>query len=264
MAHFSAGYKNIQQKGDFLAVRIQLDQVSLDYFYYLNRKSLKKTILQSAGKLFGRGAEPLPSRRALEGISALIQPGDRVALMGKNGSGKSTLLRILSGIYRPSAGSLEIEGKVVCLLDIGIGLNLEATGYENIVLMGILQGKTKKEMRAKFEEIEEFTELKDYLNMAVRTYSSGMRLRLAFAIATSIESDILILDEVIGVGDQPFMEKAQLRLKNLIHACQILVLASHSTEILQRFCNKSMILKEGKCVFFGGLEEGIALYEQGV
>ena len=242
---------------------IKINEVSLDYFFYSNRKSLKKTILQSVLKLFGKKEDVFQLRRALEGITATFNPGDRVALIGKNGSGKSTLLRILSGIYLPSSGSLEVQGSVGSLLDINIGLNLDVTGYENIVLMGILHGKTKREMRSKFEDIEDFTELKDYLKLPLRTYSSGMRLRLAFAIATSIESDLLIIDEVIGVGDHAFMEKAQQRLKNLVHKSQILILTSHSTKILQHFCNKSMILNEGKSIFFGGLEEGIALYENG-
>ncbi len=249
--------------GDRLMPFIKLDEVSLDYFFYANRRGLKKTALQSVLKLFGKKEEAFLLRRALDGISATFSSGDRIALIGKNGSGKSTLLRILSGIYPPSSGALEVSGSVSSLLDIGIGLNVDATGYENIVLMGVLQGKTKREMRAKFEEIEEFTELKEYLKMPVRTYSSGMRLRLAFAIATSIESDILVIDEVIGVGDSAFMEKAQKRLQNLIHKSQILILTSHSPEILQQFCNKSMVLKEGKCIFFGPLEEGIALYDKG-
>lgn len=218
-------------------------------------------MIKSVQKLFGIKEETLKLHRALEGINATFHAGDRIALIGKNGSGKSTLLRVLSGIYQPTDGILEVRGTLSSLLDIGVGLNPDFTGYENIVQMGILHGKTKKQMKAKFEEIEEFTELKDFLKIPVRTYSSGMRLRLAFGIATCMESDILIIDEVIGVGDRAFIEKAQARMRSLVHKSQILVLASHSTSILKQFCNKTMILDQGKCTYFGELDKGIEIYE---
>jgi ABC-type polysaccharide/polyol phosphate transport system ATPase subunit len=240
---------------------IKMNNLSLDYFHYMSRKSLKKTIVKSVFNFLGAKEETFILRRALDGIDATFQTGDRIALIGKNGSGKSTLLRVLSGIYQPTAGFIEVQGNISSLLDISVGLNTDATGYENIILMGILQGKTKNQMKSKFKEIEDFTELKDYLKIPVRTYSTGMRLRLAFGIATCMESDILIIDEVIGVGDQSFMEKAQTRLKDLVHKSQILILTSHSTQILQHFCNKSMILDEGKCTFFGDLQKGIEIYE---
>lgn len=240
---------------------IKLNNICLDYFHYTKRYSLKKTILKSAFGLL-KGNEPtIQSSRALDGIDATFQTGDRIALMGKNGSGKSTLLRVLSGIYTPTKGSLQVSGSISSLLDISVGLHPESTGYENIIIMGVLQRKTPKQMKAKFEDIEEFTELKDYLHMPVRTYSSGMRLRLAFAIATCMESDILIIDEVIGVGDRMFMTKSQERLKNMVHKSQILVLTSHATQILHQFCNKGMILSQGKCQFFGDLQQSIDLYE---
>ena len=244
---------------------IKLDNICLDYFHYVKRHTLKKTIIKSTLNLFGSKKEPaIKLNRALDGIDVHFQTGDRIALIGKNGSGKSTLLRVLSGIYHPTAGSLQIQGTVSSLLDISVGLNYDVTGYENIILMGILHGKTKKQMALKFEEIEEFTELKDYLKIPVRTYSTGMRLRLAFGIATCMESDIIIIDEVIGVGDHSFMEKAQKRLKNLVHKSQILILTSHSTQILHQFCNKALILHQGKCTFFGELQKGIDLYESTV
>ncbi|MBU6447021.1 MAG: ABC transporter ATP-binding protein, partial [Verrucomicrobia bacterium] len=167
-------------------------------------------MIKSAINLFTGHHEPIIRlKRAVDGISLTFEKGDRIALIGKNGSGKSTLLRILSGIYHPTGGTLSSRGKISSLLDISVGLNIDATGYENIILMGILHGKTRKQMRAKFADIEEFTELKDYLKLPVRTYSNGMKLRLAFGIATCIESDIIILDEVVGVGDQNYMQKAQ-------------------------------------------------------
>ncbi len=239
---------------------IELNNTSLDYFHYTGNKSFKKTLISSLFKFAGSQEKPFVLRRALDGLNVTIKSGDRVALIGKNGSGKSTLLRVLSGIYQPTLGSLSVQGSISSLLDISVGLNIDATGYENIVLMGILHGKKKGFMMSKYAEIEEFTDLKDYLKVPVRTYSSGMRLRLAFGIATCMESDILIIDEVIGVGDHSFMEKAQNRLKELVHRSQILVLASHSTHILHQFCNKAMILEQGKCTFFGTLDKGLDLY----
>ncbi len=244
---------------------IKLNNISLDYFHYIKRYTLKKTVIKSLFQFLGKKEEEtIVLNRALDGIDAEFRPGDRIALVGKNGSGKSTLLRVLSGIYQPTEGSLQIQGNVTSLLDISVGLNTDATGYENIILMGILQGKSTRQMKSKFDDIEEFTELNDYLKMPVRTYSSGMRMRLAFGIATCMESDILIIDEVIGVGDQSFMEKAQKRMKDLIHRCQIFILTSHSNQILQHFCNKSMILNKGKCAFFGDLQDGIDLYQNSV
>lgn len=238
---------------------IKFDNLSLDYFHYTKKNSIKKTLLKS---LFNSKKEVLKFHRALDGIDGEIATGDRIALIGKNGSGKSTLLKVLSGIYQPTGGFLEMQGKISSILDIGVGLNNDATGYENILLVGALHGKTRREMKAKFEDIEQFTELKDYLKIPVYTYSSGMRVRLAFAIATCMESDILILDEVIGAGDHSFIEKAHSRLKNLVHKSKILILASHSTQILHQFCNKALILDRGKCTFFGDLQEGIDLYEK--
>jgi ABC-2 type transport system ATP-binding protein len=243
---------------------IKLNDTSLDYFHYSGLRSFKKTLITTLFKLSGTEEKPFTLRRALDGINATIKSGDRIGLIGKNGSGKSTLLRVLSGIFQPTFGSVEVRGSISSLLDISIGLNVDATGYENIVLMGILHGKKKSYMMSKYEDIEEFTELKDYLKVPVRTYSSGMRLRLAFGIATCMDSDILIIDEVIGVGDQTFMEKAQRRLRDLVHRSQILILASHSTQILHQFCNKAMVLEQGKCLFFGPLSEGIDTYQKSI
>lgn len=242
---------------------IKLNNLSLDYFQYPSHRSFKKTLitrLLQFSAFSKKEEQPFIFRRALDGINLSIESGDRVALIGKNGSGKSSLLKVLSGIYQPTSGTVEVFGSASSLLDISIGLNFDLTGYENIIAMGILRGKTKGFMVQKFTEIEEFTELKGFLRAPVHTYSYGMRLRLAFAIATSLESDILIIDEVIGVGDQNFMEKAQKRMMDLINKSRILILASHSTPILHQFCNKSLLLEEGKAVYFGDLSTGINRY----
>ena len=170
------------------------------------------------------------------------------------------MLSILSGIYYPTYGSIDVEGHISSLLNISVALTPDATGYENIIIVGILLGKTPELMKQKFTEIEGFTELGDFLKAPVRTYSNGMRIRLAFAIVTSIEPDILLLDEVVGAGDNTFMDKAQKRLHNLINKSSILVIASHSNEIIRKFCNKVLYLDHGKCQYFGDVEEGIERY----
>jgi lipopolysaccharide transport system ATP-binding protein len=184
--------------------------------------------------------------RALEGVSFEIRPGDRVGLMGHNGAGKSTLLRMLSGIYEPIAGSLKVEGRVATLLELQLGIDPDATGYENIMLRGVMTGLKLREIRAKIDEIAEFTELGDYLGMPVRTYSSGMLLRLAFAVSTSVEADILLMDEWLSVGDAEFRNKASARLEQLVERTPILVLASHSQELIGKVCNRLFQLEHGR------------------
>ena len=241
---------------------IQISNLTLDYIVSSHNKSLKKNILQSFKSLLNRQTKSnkAPFFRAVDNLNLSINNGDRIGLLGKNGAGKSTLLSILSGIYHPTQGSIHVEGHISSLLNISVGLNPDATGYENIVIIGILLGKTPKLMKEKFTEIEEFTELGEFLKASVRTYSDGMRMRLVFAIVTSIESDILLLDEVVGIGDNTFIEKAQNRLHNLIDKSSILVIASHSNDIIRKFCNKVLYLDRGKCKYFGDVEEGISRY----
>ena len=203
--------------------------------YGVSSRSLKKQFLRisTGGKLASQD-DSIVTVRALDGITLNIGHGDRVGLIGHNGSGKSTLLRLISGIYEPVAGEINIEGKVSALLDVMLGMDFESTGYENIILRGILHGLTRKQILARRDDIVEFTQLGDYLSLPVRTYSSGMQLRLAFAIATSIMPEILVLDEVVGTGDAVFMERAQQRLNAVIASSHIVVLASHSVEVIKK------------------------------
>lgn len=200
--------------------------------------------------------------RALDNISFELQHGDRVALIGHNGAGKSTLLRVLGQIYEPSEGSIEVKGKISTLLELMIGINPESTGYENIIIRGLLLGLTRKEIDSKINEIAEFTELGDYLSMPVRTYSSGMQLRLAFGVATSINPEILLLDEVVGTGDSSFMAKAQKKLDDLVEQSNILVLASHSLDTIKKICNKGIVLKAGGLHYFGPIKNALDIYSQ--
>ena len=182
---------------------------------------------------------------ALNQLNFSFGDGDRIGLVGHNGSGKTTLLRVLSGIYSPTRGSLKLKGRVASLLDVSSGVDPDATGFENIYLRGIMNGFKPSRIKDKIDEIADFTELGEYLNLPVRTYSSGMMLRLTFAISTSIEADILIMDEWLSVGDADFQSKAAERLKRLVDNASILIIASHSHELIQNVCNRLISLEHG-------------------
>lgn len=212
-------------------------------------RSLKSTVLHVATG--GRVATDTKHRvviRALDGVSFNIREGDRVGLIGHNGAGKTTLLRALSGVYEPIRGTLDISGRVASLLDLNIGVDPDATGLENIMLRGVLAGLRTAQIRAKTDEIAEFTALGEYLDMPVRTYSSGMQLRLLFAVATSIDADILLMDEWLSVGDAEFSKKASERLEKLVERTPILVLASHSPDLIRKVCNRIFRLEHGSLV----------------
>ncbi|MDO5513261.1 ABC transporter ATP-binding protein, partial [Corynebacterium sp.] len=175
-------------------------------------RSMKKAFLATAGGAIGRNSDNTVVVEALKDINLHLREGDRVGLVGHNGAGKSTLLRLLSGIYEPTRGSAHIRGRVAPVFDLGVGMDPEISGYENIIIRGLFLGQTRKQMKAKIDEIAEFSELGEYLNMPLRTYSTGMRVRLALGVVTSIEPEILLLDEGIGAVDAAFMAKARVRL----------------------------------------------------
>lgn len=243
-------------------VSVSLKNVSVEFpIYELNARSLKKQLIRlgTGGKLQTNDNKVI-TVKALDNISFSLEKGDRVGLVGHNGAGKSTLLRVLAKIYEPTAGSVHIRGRVAALLDVMLGMDPESTGDENILLSGIIRGLSSKEIAAKKAAIAEFAGLGDYLSVPVRTYSTGMRLRLAFSIATSIQSEVLVLDEIVGTGDAAFMQKAQQRFDDLIKRSEIVLLASHSNDMLRKFCNKILWLKAGQIAYFGAVEEGLALY----
>lgn len=200
------------------------------------------------------------SIEALKNIDLEIVAGDRIGIVGHNGSGKSTLLRLLSGVFEPSSGSIRRSGSVSSLVDISLGINGENTGRENIFLRGKLMGLTKKEIDKKIDEIIEFSELGEYINLPVRIYSSGMLLRLAFSVSTSITADILIMDEWLSVGDGAFAERSSQRLKNLVDESEILVIASHTRELLEETCNKIVWLEHGLIRKVGPTQEILQEY----
>jgi ABC-2 type transport system ATP-binding protein/lipopolysaccharide transport system ATP-binding protein len=212
------------------------------------------------GGRIARDASDRVCVQALRDVSLTFCHGDRVGLIGHNGAGKTTLLRVLAGVYEPSHGRLRCEGQAVALFDPALGMEMEATGYENIFLRGLILGLSPKEIREQAEAIAEFTELGDYLAMPVRTYSSGMMLRLAFAVSTSISPEILLMDEWIVAGDSQFMEKAKKRMESFVGRSNILVLASHSLDLIRRWCDKVVLLEKGRVTAFGSLNEVLSKY----
>lgn len=224
-------------------------------------RSLKQTFLGAAGGAIGRNNSNVVVVEALKNINLHLREGDRVGLVGHNGAGKSTLLRLLSGIYEPTRGSADVRGRVAPVFDLGIGMDPEISGYENIIIRGLFLGQTRQQMKEKMEEIAEFTELGEYLDMPLRTYSSGMRIRLALGVVTSIDPEILLLDEGLGAVDAAFMRKARYRLKDMVQRSGLLVFASHSNEFLAQLCDKAIWIDHGEAVLAGSVEEVVRAYE---
>lgn len=245
----------------FSMALIQLNSLTIDFpIYHLNARSIRKRFLRLTGGALRKETAHTVIVKALDNITFTLEHGDRVGLIGHNGAGKSTLLRVLAKIYEPSYGSINIEGRVSPLLNVMLGINPESTGYENILVRGLLLGLKKEEIQVKMQEIAEFTELGEYLSVPIRTYSAGMQLRLAFAVATCIKPDILLMDEMIEAGDAAFKKKAEGRLKEFIEQSSIMVLASHSNETIKKLCNKIILLEKGQLKYFGDLEAGFEKY----
>lgn len=246
-----------------MATSIQLQDVTLDLpVFDISARSLKKKILRLGRRgRVGADAHGVVMVRALDGINLDLGPGDRLGLVGRNGAGKSTLLRVMAGIYPSTGGAVRVRGKAVPLLDINLGMDEQSTGRQNIRLRGLLLGMGEEEIRAKTDDIAHFTELGEGLDLPLRTYSNGMRLRLAFAIATAVDAQVLLLDEVIGVGDAAFQDKANRRLDALHARADIVVLAIHNNDTLRRLCNKALWLERGRVHAFGDAAEVLDRYE---
>jgi lipopolysaccharide transport system ATP-binding protein len=217
--------------------------------YGTGNRSLKQLVMSTAtGGRIAAGSRNITVVNALNDVSLTIGAGDRVGLIGHNGAGKTSLLRMLAGVYEPSRGVLQVEGKVTSLIDVTLGMDHEATGYDNILIRGLILGLSRKRIRQLTPEIEAFSELGEYLSMPVRTYSSGMVLRLAFSIVTCVHPDILLMDEWLSVGDASFVRKAEERLKGLVDKASILVMASHNPRIISELCNVHVTLERGQLV----------------
>ncbi len=221
--------------------------ISVDFpLYHSENRSLKKTILSKSASRFGRDRNSRPVVQALRDICFTLRSGERLGLIGANGSGKTTLLRALSGIYQPTNGSLSMEGKLTSLLDPNQGMNMDMTGRENIRLRGYFHAMAKADIARLEADVEDFAELGEFLDLPVRNYSSGMVIRLAFAMATATRPEILLMDEWILAGDASFMEKAKARIESMVRHADVLILASHSAAILAEWCNRLIWLDQGR------------------
>lgn len=219
---------------------INLNQVSVQMPVYSNHsRSMKSSFL----KRLTKDKAQINSVTALNNLDLRLEDGDRLGVMGPNGSGKSTLLRTIAGIYEPTLGSIEVKGSIASLIDISLGMDMEATGYENIRMRGIMMGLKLKQIKTIEEEIAHFSELGEFLEMPIRTYSSGMHMRLGFAVSTTIPADIILMDEWLSVGDSDFLVKAEKRLHDYIQRSSILVIASHSEELISKLTNQLIRLE---------------------
>lgn len=199
---------------------------------------------------------------ALNHVSFQVKKGDRVGLLGFNGAGKSTLLKVVAGVLKPSSGKVSVKGKIVPLLELGAGFAREYTGAENIYLYGTVLGYSKEFLKEKYDEIVEFSELGEFIHVPVKNYSSGMRSRLGFAIATVVEPDVLILDEVLAVGDAKFKKKCEKRIQSLFDKGVTVLFVSHSLPQVKRICNKAILLEKGKIIAQGDIDKVAAIYEE--
>lgn len=243
---------------------IELKAVCVDYpIFDAGSRSLKNHVLNIAtGGNLNEDNRGRVIVRALDNVTFTIKSGERVGLLGHNGAGKSTLLRLLNGVYAPTSGSVSMRGEVGALIDISLGIDPEVTGRENIFLRGGLLGLKKSEIKQQIDDIIAFSELGDFIDMPLRTYSTGMRMRLAFAISTAVCPQILLMDEWLSVGDENFKHKAESRLSTLVQESNILVIASHSREHIENTCNRAIWLEHGRIVQDGPAEEVADAYFQ--
>jgi ABC-type polysaccharide/polyol phosphate transport system ATPase subunit len=241
--------------------RIVLDRASLTFHV---RQQQRVNVMQFARRLFRRSVNPYVEVKALQDFTLEIPSGERVGIIGHNGAGKSTLLKVLAGIYPLSSGTRTVEGQISSLFDIALGFEPEASGWENICFRGYLQGETPRSIRGKIKQIAEFSELGQFLDMPVRYYSAGMRLRLAFSIATAIEPEVLIVDEVLSVGDMSFTAKAAQRMREMMDKAQIIVMVSHDMESIKKVCQRVVWMDHGRIRQMGRPQEVIDAYRLAV
>ncbi len=249
---------------DNIQSELTVENVSVSFpIYHGGSRSLKKSLLfRSSGGHLATDANQRIVVEALRNVSTHIAAGDRVALIGSNGAGKSTLLRVMAGIYEPVVGTVRTRGTISPMLDIGLGIDPDISGYENVRMRGLILGMTSDEIASKMQDISDFTELGEYLDIPVRTYSSGMMTRLTFAVATSFAPEILLMDEWIMAGDNEFITKARHRIDNFVAKASILVLASHSAETCRQFCNKALWMDRGIIKAAGCLDEILEMYAE--
>ena len=237
---------------------ISVNDLSLRFpIYGADSRSLKKHLARIAigGRLGIVENSTTPIVAALSNVTFDVGPGDRLALVGPNGSGKTTLLRVLAGVYAPDDGSVRVNGRIASLLDLSLGLDITATGYENIHLRGLVAGLNRQQIRERLDQIAEFSGLGAYLGLPLKTYSAGMQARLAFAVSTSVDADILLMDEWIAVGDADFRDAAETRLRSMVEQAHIMVLASHELGLVKSLCNKFVYMEHGMASAVTAMEE---------
>lgn len=238
---------------------VEVRGVSLRFVNYADKQySLKRAVLD----LLLRRESPVPVSEfwALRDVNLKIQHGDRVGIVGGNGAGKSTLLRLLARIYPPTLGTVEIRGNVAPLIEMGAGFNAELSGFDNIMLNGAMLGFPRAAMLPKVDRIHEFTGLREFADLPLKYYSSGMYMRLAFAIATEIDPEILLIDEALGIGDEAFKEKARLRMHSLLERSHAVVIVSHDMGVLRELCTRGLWLRKGQLVADGPIDAVIDDY----
>jgi len=239
--------------------RIELDKASLTFeIRERGRVTFKEFVVR---QMFRRGANPVTRIPALADISLEINAGERVGILGHNGAGKSTMLRLLGGIYPPTSGKRIVEGRLSSLFDVTLGFELDACAWDNMLFRGYLQGETPQSMKPKLQEIADFTELGKFLDIPVRYYSAGMLVRLGFAIATAIEPEILLVDEVLSVGDFAFQKKAKARMREMLDRAHLMVMVSHDLKSIQNFCTRALWMDHGRLRMDGPTDEVIAAYK---
>jgi ABC-type polysaccharide/polyol phosphate transport system ATPase subunit len=221
----------------------------------------RRRISLVGGNVAHNGGRPRQVR-ALEDVSFSLKPGDRLALIGGNGGGKTTLLKVLYGIFEPTAGKIDVSGRIDALFNINLGFRPEATGRRNIELRGLINGWSASEIAERMDSIIAFSEIDEFIDMPFKYYSQGMAARLAFATATSFEPEILLMDEWIGAGDPPFQEKARERMNSVVASAGIIVLASHNLVLLEKTCTRGLILERGRSVFLGPIGEALDFYKR--
>jgi lipopolysaccharide transport system ATP-binding protein len=227
--------------------RIDVQNVSVLFpLYHGSSRSLKKLMLAAASGRLAKDQQKRIVVQALRDISLSLRSGDRLGLVGSNGAGKTTLLRVLAGIYEPVAGRVRVQGSLNALLDPSLGMNLELTGRENILLRGLYNGLPRSMLPRLEEDVAEFAELSDFIDLPVRIYSAGMVVRLGFALATAIRPQILLMDEWFLAGDATFLDKARARLEEMVRGADILVLSTHQAEIVQTWCTRVLWLEQGR------------------
>jgi len=241
--------------------RIEVEDVSVLFpLYHGSSRSLKKMVVAAASGRLGKDQQQRVVVRALQNINLRLESGDRLGLVGSNGAGKTTLLRVLAGIYEPVAGRLRVQGSLNALLDPSLGMNMELTGRENILLRGLYNGLPKSMLPRLEDDVAEFAQLADFIDLPVRIYSAGMVVRLGFALATAIKPQILLMDEWFLAGDAAFLEKAKHRLEEMVRGAEILVLSSHQTDIIRDWCTRVLWLDQGKVLADGSAAEVLPQY----